>query len=74
MAGDTIFYGTSLGVLKAYDVKNRREVWRRQFGNAVYSTPLAAGGVVVAGDAAGAVWGLDAATGRRLWRIAAKTP
>lgn len=53
VAGDTIFYGTSLGVLKAYDVKNRREVWRRQFGNAVYSTPLAAGGVVVAGDAAG---------------------
>lgn len=48
VAGDTIFYGTSLGVLKAYDVKNRREVWRRQFGNAVYSTPLAAGGVVVA--------------------------
>lgn len=74
VVGDTIFYGTSLGVLKAYDVKNRREVWRRQFGNAVYSTPLAAGGVVVAGDAAGAVWGLDAATGRRLWRIAAKTP
>lgn len=74
VADDTIFYGTSLGVLKAYDVKNRREVWRRQFGNAVYSTPLAAGGVVVAGDAAGAVWGLDAATGRRLWRIAAKTP
>ena len=66
VVGDTIFYGTSLGVLKAYDVKNRREVWRRQFGNAVYSTPLAAGGVVVAGDAAGAVWGLDAATGRRL--------
>lgn len=74
VAGDTIFYGTSLGVLKAYDVKHRREVWRRQFGNAVYSTPLAARGVVVAGDAAGAVWGLDAATGRRLWRIAAKTP
>ncbi len=74
VAGDTIFYGTSLGVLKAYDVKNRREVWRRQFGNAVYSTPLAAGGVVVAGDAAGAVWGLDAATGRRLWRIRCKTP
>ena len=74
VAGDTIFYGTSLGMLKAYDVKNRREVWRRQFGNAVYSTPLAADGVVVAGDAAGAVWGLDAATGRRLWRIATKTP
>jgi len=74
VAGDTIFYGTSLGVLKAYDVKNRREVWRRQFGNAVYSTPLASDGVVVAGDAAGAVWGLDAATGRRLWRIAAETP
>lgn len=74
VAGDTIFYGTSLGVLKAYDAKNRREVWRRQFGNAIYSTPLAADGVVVAGDAAGAVWGLEAATGRRLWRIATKTP
>ena len=74
VAGDTIFYGTSLGVLKAYDVKNRREVWRRLFGNAVYSTPLCADGVVVAGDAAGAVWGLDAATGRRLWRLRTKTP
>ena len=74
VAGDTIFFGTSLGMLKAYDVKNRREVWRRQFGNAVYSTPLCADGVVVAGDAAGAVWGLDAATGRRLWRLRAKTP
>ena len=74
VAGDTIYYGTSLGLLKAYDVKNRREVWRRQFDNAVYSTPLYGDGVVVAGDAAGAVWGLDAATGRRLWRIRCKTP
>jgi outer membrane protein assembly factor BamB/predicted MPP superfamily phosphohydrolase len=74
VAGDVIYYGTSLGELKAYDTYKKQTVWSQHFGNAIYSTPLCAEGVVVAGDATGALWGFDATQGKRLWKITCASP
>ncbi len=72
--GDTIFYGTSLGALKAYDTRRRREGWRHRFPNAVYSTPLCASGLVIVGSSAGGLYAFDARTGRERWVLPTPTP
>lgn len=39
---DLVYYGTTQGVLRAYDTRRNREVWRQRFGGALYTTPLVA--------------------------------
>lgn len=46
---DLVYYGTTQGVLRAYDTRRNREVWRQRFGGALYTTPLVAEGLVIAG-------------------------
>lgn len=72
--GDTIWYGTSLGVLKAYDTCRERELWRQRFPNALYSTPVYASGLVIAGSSAGGLYAFDARTGHRRWVLPTPTP
>lgn len=47
--GDLLYYGTTQGVLRAYDTRRNREVWQKRFGGALYTTPLVAEGLVIAG-------------------------
>ena len=46
---DLVYYGTTQGVLRAYDTRRNREVWRQRFGGALYTTPLVAEGLIIAG-------------------------
>ena len=63
--GDMLYYGNSQGVLRAYDTRRGREVWRHRFPDALYTTPLCTDGLVIVGAASGGIWAFDARTGRR---------
>ena len=47
--GDMLYYGNSQGVLRAYDTRRGREVWRHRFPDALYTTPLCTDGLVIVG-------------------------
>lgn len=72
--GGMIYYGTTQGVLRAYDPRRGREVWRQRLGGALYTTPLAAEGLVIAGTTTRGLCAFDARTGRERWRIDTPTP
>ena len=72
--GGMIYYGTTQGVLRAYDPRRGREVWQQRLGGALYTTPLAAEGVVIAGTTTRGLCAFDARTGRERWRIDTPTP
>ena len=44
-----IYYGMTQGVLRAFDPRRGREVWQQRLGGALYTTPLAVEGIVIAG-------------------------
>ncbi|WP_295939871.1 PQQ-binding-like beta-propeller repeat protein [uncultured Alistipes sp.] len=69
MQNNIIYYGNSQGVLRAYDVQQGCEVWRHKFADALYTTPLCTGDLVIAGAASGGIWAFDARTGREQWHV-----
>lgn len=71
---DLVYYGTTQGVLRAYDTRRNREVWRQRFGGALYTTPLVAEGLVIAGTTTDGLRAYDARTGRERWHIDTPTP
>ena len=60
--------------LRAYDTRRNREVWRQRFGGALYTTPLVAEGLVIAGTTTDGLRAYDARTGRERWHIDTPTP
>lgn len=71
---DLVYYGTTQGVLRAYDTRRNREVWRQRFGGALYTTPLVAEGLIIAGTTTDGLRAYDARTGRERWHIDTPTP
>lgn len=71
--GDMLYYGNSQGVLRAYDTRRGREVWRHRFPDALYTTPLCTDGLVIAGAASGGIWAFDARTGHEKWHVPTAT-
>ena len=67
--GEVLCYGNSQGVLRAYDTRKGRELWRHVFPDGLYTTPLCTGGLVIAGAASGGIWAFDARTGREKWHL-----
>lgn len=51
-----IYYGTTQGVLRAFDPRRGREVWQQRLGGALYTTPLAVEGIVIAGTTTRGLW------------------
>lgn len=66
--GGTIYYGNSLGQIKAYDTDNRREVWCRQFSSATYSSPIYYNGRLIVATVGDGLQALDAEDGSVIWR------
>jgi len=62
------------GALVALDRETGRPRWTRRLRRYAWSSPVVVDGVVVAGDASGAVYVCDAATGRSLLTDAAGAP
>lgn len=71
--GDMLCYGNSQGVLRAYDTRLGREVWRHKFPDGLYTTPLCTGKLVIAGAASGGIWAFDARTGSEKWHVSTAT-
>ena len=71
---DLVYYGTTQGVLRAYDTRRNREVWRQRFGGALYTTSLVAEGLIIAGTTTDGLRAYDARTGRERWHIDTPTP
>ena len=71
---DLVYYGTTQGVLRAYDTRRNREVWRQRFGGALYTTPLVAEGLIIAGTTTDGLRAYDARTGCERWHIDTPTP
>ena len=72
--GDIAYYGTTQGVLRAWDIRHSRELWQRRLGGALYSTPLVVGETLVVGTTTGGLRAYDARTGRERWHIDTPTP
>lgn len=71
---DIVYYGTTQGVLRAYDTRRNRELWQKRFGGALYTTPLVAEGLVIAGTTTDGLRAYDARTGHEQWHIDTPTP
>ncbi len=71
---DIVYYGTTQGVLRAYDTRRGRELWQKRFGGALYSTPIVAEGLVIAGTTTDGLRAYDTRTGRERWHIDTPTP
>lgn len=67
-------YGTSAGELIAVNSKNKKPVWRRSFGGALYATPVKEKNVLVVGTIDGHIYGLNAENGKEKWRLATGEP
>jgi outer membrane protein assembly factor BamB/predicted phosphodiesterase len=70
----TIVYGNSLGFVKAIDLTSSEVKWEHQYQGALFSTPVTNGDVVAFGTVGGNIVGLDAESGRELWRVEVGTP
>jgi polyvinyl alcohol dehydrogenase (cytochrome) len=67
----TGFSPTLPGRLVALDSQTGRIVWVLEGPKQILGTPAVADGVVFAADYGGTVWGVDADTGRPLWKASA---
>ncbi|HJT99429.1 MAG TPA: PQQ-binding-like beta-propeller repeat protein [Rhodanobacteraceae bacterium] len=88
VAGDAVYFGCDNGLLYKLDRTSGKELWRYDLGDAavprilphpaVFSwdwqgaSPLVADGVVYIGAGDGGFHAVDAASGTRLWRFAAR--
>ena len=64
--GELVLVGTAKGLVLAYG-QDGKERWRAPVSSEVLGAPRAADGVVVARTVDGRLFGLDAATGKRIW-------
>ncbi|MBK1717269.1 outer membrane protein assembly factor BamB [Thiocystis violacea] len=73
--GDRLVLGTSQGELVAFSTRDGQELWRAQLGSEVLSVPrLTADGKVMVHTLDDSLHGLEAATGKVLWRVAYPPP
>lgn len=79
LAGDRIFAGSQIedrpaGTVEALDAGSGKLLWSAPTGSAVKTRPVLSGSVVVVAEVSGAVAGLAAETGERLWTTASTDP
>ena len=68
---NTIYYGTSLGDFKAFDIVTKKVLWTTSLTDSIFSTPVYADGIVAVGSSTGEVVGMSAETGEIVWRVPA---
>ena len=71
---DRLFTGDNEGTLKAFALKNGKQLWSYQTGRRIVGTPAASNGVVVFGSADKKIYGLSTKDGHLLWTVQASQP
>jgi outer membrane protein assembly factor BamB/Icc-related predicted phosphoesterase len=71
---DKIFTGDNEGVLKAFALKNGKQLWSFHTGRRIIGTPATSEGVVVFGSADKNIYGLSTKKGKLLWTVKATEP
>lgn len=81
VVGNRVFYGNSLGVMKACEFDpdstaddKLADLWRKQYEHSIYSTPVYADGLVVCGTPDWNVSALKADSGEPVWNVATHSP
>lgn len=75
VSGDTLVLGTSQGELVALAVQDGHELWRTSLGSEVLSVPRLNGdGKVIVHTLDDTIHGIEATTGKELWRISYPAP
>ena len=81
VVGNRVYYGNSLGVMKACeynpnakDADKLIDIWRKQYDHSIYSTPVYADGLVVFGSPAWEVAALNADSGEPVWHVKTHSP
>lgn len=70
--GDRLYAGTRAGSLVCADIRARSLAWQQRLANGEdFVTPVAAGGLVIGGNAEGEVAAFDALSGAPRWRVSA---
>ena len=71
-----VYYGNSLGELKAFDTNAKKPLWTVPFGfgASFYSTPLYWNGILTVGTSKKEIVGFNAKSGEILWRIPTVSP
>tara|TARA_B100000029_G_scaffold516508_2_gene630401 strand:- start:287 stop:1729 length:1443 start_codon:yes stop_codon:yes gene_type:complete len=66
-----LYVSLSNGLLIAYSQSNGVEIWRRQFDNFLFTSPLAIENVIFVPSANGILYALDSSNGNELWSVEA---
>lgn len=65
--GESAYYTTASGLVKAISLKDGHEIWARQFPGKIFSTPALEGKYLVFGCTDGKVYCLKAKNGKTIW-------
>jgi outer membrane protein assembly factor BamB len=75
LVNDSILvYGNSLGIIKAISTHANKNLWYKQFGGPVYSTPVISKKALIVGTVEGNIIGIDPLSGRLLWEVKTARP
>jgi outer membrane protein assembly factor BamB len=70
-AGDSVWFASPDGTVRCVKAATGKEVWRFPTGAKLFAPPTIWKGRVLVGGGDGRIYGLDAATGRCLWKLLA---
>ncbi|MDP4201378.1 MAG: PQQ-binding-like beta-propeller repeat protein [Bacteroidota bacterium] len=71
---NALYFGNSLGEIKALSKARRKVLWSVSFGYSLYATPVCANGLVIVPTADGELRALSAKNGREVWTVKADGP
>ena len=72
ISGDTAFYTTSSGFVRAISLRDGKTVWSRKFPGKIFSTPAVEGKTLVVGCSDGKIYALGTSDGEILWSHSAR--
>lgn len=72
--GSSLFFGNSLGQVKAVSLKTRHLIWAIPTGYSLYATPACAQGKVIVPATDGSIYGLSVKNGRKVWQEKGDNP
>jgi outer membrane protein assembly factor BamB len=70
----SVYYGNSLGTLKAVSKRTAKTVWSKSTGYSLYSTPVCSDGKVMEAATDNSVYAFAAADGKLCWQVTGTDP